>query len=51
MNPRANVAIEHHPFPQCEAEMTLARQVADTPVRLSAARQGRDARGPAGWWR
>lgn len=33
---RAEVAVEHHPFPQCEAELTLARQVTASPVRLAA---------------
>ncbi len=36
VDPRAEVAVEHHPFPQCEAELTLARQVASSPVRLAA---------------
>ena len=49
VDPRALVAVEHHPFPQCEAELTLARALAETPVRLSATdAQGRARDGAPG---
>lgn len=36
VDPDAQVLVEHHPFPQCEAELTLARATVQTPVRLAA---------------
>ncbi len=43
---QALVAVEHHPFPQCEAELTLARATEATPLRLSATdAQGRPRAG------
>lgn len=39
----ASVEVELHRYPQCEAEQTLQRQIADTPIRIEAT----DANGAA----